>query len=88
MGLKKLITDINEILKWEPNNIFYKSYLNNNFKWRTTNTKLGSFMKLLPVLIEICIKGIYYIITWPLYLIVKLIWLVFIGICFPQKWFE
>jgi len=88
MLFKDSIIYINEVLKWEPYMIFHIGEWNSHFKWRTEDTKLGIFMGRLPFFIEAIIKTIYYVITWPLYLVVKLIWLLFIGICFPQKWFE
>jgi hypothetical protein len=51
-----------------------------------TYTRLGKFMNKLPILIEGIIKGIYYIITWPIYLCVKVPWMLFRGLFVPEGW--
>ncbi len=86
--IKSILISINELLKWEPYMIFWEVWYTDTFSRRTDETKLELFMKRLPFLVEIIIKTIYYIITWPLYLLVKFIWLLFIGIFFPQTWFK
>jgi hypothetical protein len=50
------------------------------------HTKLGKFMNKLPLLLELFLKGCYYLPTWILYLIIKIFWFLFKFIFIPQHW--
>lgn len=50
-------------------------------------TKLGKIMNGLPLLLELLIKVVYYLISWPLYAVVKIPWLIVKNLFFPQGWF-
>jgi hypothetical protein len=57
------------------------------YEWTTYKyTRLGDFMMKMPVLPEMLGKLIYYAITWPLYLVVKIPWMLFRGIFIPVRW--
>lgn len=103
-----ILYKINNILKWEPYNIFYST----EFKWykheprlegniftgfytstssyyeNYNYTKIGKLFNKMPILFELFLKTIYYIITWPLYLSIKIHWIFFKGFFIPQKYLD
>lgn len=57
------------------------------YDWTTYDyTRLGAFMNKLPELLDMLIKAVYYVITWPVYLIVMAPWWLFCALCIPSGW--
>jgi hypothetical protein len=89
--MKVFIKRINDILKWEPHNLFHYtsytfwdggSYTNYHY------TAVGEFFNNLPILLGMLLKICYYVLTWPVYCLVKWPWCLFIGLCIPQRWLD
>ncbi len=88
----RLIEEINEVLEWEPCNIFYNTSteycIYDDTQYTIHNyTKLGEAMRTLPTLVEGLLKFVYYIIAYPLYYtFIKIPWWIFTGVFIPQRW--
>lgn len=59
-------------------------YFRENFHY----TVFGEYIQTWPILSELLFKAVYYILSWPLYIIVKLPWLIFKGLFIPQTWLK
>lgn len=93
-----MLREINDFLEWEPHNLFFTC---TNYTWTPmsdgdieminsggSNTKIEKALNRIPSFWYGLIKVIYYVISWPLYLIIKIPWMFFKAIFIPQKYFE
>jgi hypothetical protein len=107
--MKATLQKIDQVLKWEPPDLFGKEHLGDYRKYDTprvegdlfgittshgyfehnyTFTKLGAALDRFPILLEMLIKFVYYVVAWPVYLLVKFPWALFRDLCLPRNWFD
>lgn len=100
MSLYNILMKIHKIIRWDPCDIFYESHykwrsyddplyifgckMEGTIDTTHTYTKLGQWFNNMPEIFHL-LKLPYYIVMWPLWYILKFLWML-IGLFFPRKY--
>ena len=89
--IKDVYVKIDNIIDWEPNTIFGWEETRHNmhdYKVGTVlvETDFGKKIEELPFFFEMGFKLIYYLLTWPPMIILKIMWWIITSTFIPQKW--
>lgn len=89
--IKDIYVKIDNIVDWEPHTIFgYEKFGYNDLIGRIgtvlVETDFGKKIEELPFFFEMGFKLIYYLLTWPPMIILKIMWWIITSIFISQKW--